>query len=152
MVGVLCPKTGAIVLLVLLLCTLGQSARDEGSENPHIFVVILARNQEHTLRNFLGYLERLDYPKHRMSVWWVKIITVSRAVVYRRAVDKRIRDKRRLVCLPLKSRPKQSLCQSLECCIVCQGHSRWLICKKKQPLCIFAKEEEFQTFASANEN
>ena len=110
MVGVLCPKAGAIVLLVLLLCTLGQSARDEGSENPHIFVVILARNQEHTLRNFLGYLERLDYPKHRMSVWWVKIIKVSRAVVYRRAVDKRIRDKRRYSVSTLK---KQTQTKSL---------------------------------------
>ena len=69
MVAVLCPKTGAIVLVVLLLCTLGQSASNGGSESPHIFVVILARNQEHTLRNFLGYFEGLDYPKHRMSVW-----------------------------------------------------------------------------------
>ena len=84
-----------------------------------------------------------------------KIIAVllikSRAVMYHRAVDKRIRDKRRLVCLPVKSRPNQRLCQSLECRIVRQGHSWCLICKKNQPLQL-QEEEELQTFESANEN
>lgn len=36
---------------------------------PTVMIVILARNKEHTLPHFLGYLERLNYPKHRMSLW-----------------------------------------------------------------------------------
>ena len=40
-----------------------------GRQRPSVFVAILARNTAHTLPDFLGYLERLDYPKQRMSVW-----------------------------------------------------------------------------------
>lgn len=38
-------------------------------DDPLVMVGILARNTAHTLPNFLGYFENLDYPKHRMSVW-----------------------------------------------------------------------------------
>ncbi len=41
----------------------------EEDERPLIFLSMVARNQEHTLRNFLGYIERLDYPKERIAVW-----------------------------------------------------------------------------------
>lgn len=36
---------------------------------PHVFVAVLARNTAHTLADFLGYFEQLDYPKQRISVW-----------------------------------------------------------------------------------
>ena len=36
---------------------------------PHVFVSVLLTNSLHTLPNFLGYLERLDYPKDRISLW-----------------------------------------------------------------------------------
>lgn len=36
---------------------------------PTIFLPIIARNVEHTLPNWLGYLEKLDYPKNRIFIW-----------------------------------------------------------------------------------
>ncbi|CAI8006304.1 Procollagen galactosyltransferase 1 [Geodia barretti] len=37
---------------------------------PHVFVSVLLTNSLHALPNFLGYLERLDYPKDRISLWF----------------------------------------------------------------------------------
>ncbi|XP_046845706.1 procollagen galactosyltransferase 1-like [Xenia sp. Carnegie-2017] len=36
---------------------------------PRIFLPIIARNVEHSLPNWLGCLERLDYPKDRIYLW-----------------------------------------------------------------------------------
>jgi collagen beta-1,O-galactosyltransferase len=36
---------------------------------PHVFISVLVRNSMHVLPNFFGYLEGLDYPKDRISVW-----------------------------------------------------------------------------------
>lgn len=47
----------------------GDIVELEQEEDPVVMVGILARNTAHTLLNFLGYLENLDYPKHRMSIW-----------------------------------------------------------------------------------
>lgn len=47
----------------------GYAAGDGPEEGPLVMVGILARNTAHTLPNFLGYFENLDYPKHRISVW-----------------------------------------------------------------------------------
>ena len=41
----------------------------DAKEPPLVMVGILARNTAHTLPNFFGYLEGMDYPKHRMAVW-----------------------------------------------------------------------------------
>lgn len=38
---------------------------------PTVFIAILVRNKEHTLPYFFGYLEQLDYPKDRISLWLV---------------------------------------------------------------------------------
>ena len=46
-----------------------RSAAAEKHEPPLVFLEILSRNQAHLLPNFLGYIERLDYPKDRISVW-----------------------------------------------------------------------------------
>ncbi|KAL5484486.1 hypothetical protein EMCRGX_G020997 [Ephydatia muelleri] len=37
--------------------------------SPTILVAILARNHAYTLPDFLGYLERQDYPKDKLSFW-----------------------------------------------------------------------------------
>lgn len=47
----------------------GATSPDGGEGRPLVFLGVLARNQEHTLPNYLGYIERLDYPKDRISVW-----------------------------------------------------------------------------------
>lgn len=36
---------------------------------PKVVIVVLARNSEHSLPYFLGCIERLDYPKDRISIW-----------------------------------------------------------------------------------
>ncbi|XP_051557514.1 procollagen galactosyltransferase 2 [Myxocyprinus asiaticus] len=36
---------------------------------PKVVIAILARNGEHSLPYFLGCIERLDYPKDRISIW-----------------------------------------------------------------------------------
>lgn len=36
---------------------------------PKVAIAILARNSEHSLPYFLGCIERLDYPKDRISIW-----------------------------------------------------------------------------------
>lgn len=36
---------------------------------PTVVLAVLARNAEHLLHNYLGYIESLDYPKERMAVW-----------------------------------------------------------------------------------
>ena len=57
--------------VLLLLLALDRSNADElnAEERPLVFLSFLARNQAHTLRNTLGYIERLDYPKDRIAVW-----------------------------------------------------------------------------------
>ena len=36
---------------------------------PTVMITILARNAQHSLPYFLGCIERLDYPKERISLW-----------------------------------------------------------------------------------
>lgn len=38
---------------------------------PTVVIAIIARNAAHSLPYYLGSLERLNYPKDRISVWWV---------------------------------------------------------------------------------
>lgn len=38
---------------------------------PTVVIAIIARNTGHSLPYYLGALERLNYPKDRISVWWV---------------------------------------------------------------------------------
>ena len=40
---------------------------------PTVVIAIIARNTEHSLPYYLGALERLNYPKDRISVWWVSL-------------------------------------------------------------------------------
>ncbi|XP_017776204.1 PREDICTED: glycosyltransferase 25 family member [Nicrophorus vespilloides] len=54
--------------IVLILFALSQTLLAEVKE-PTVVVGVLIRNKGHTLPYFLTHLERLDYPKHRISLW-----------------------------------------------------------------------------------
>lgn len=38
---------------------------------PTVFIAILARNKAHTLPYFLDLIDKLDYPKERIAIWYV---------------------------------------------------------------------------------
>lgn len=38
-------------------------------KEPTVLLSVIARNMVHLLPNWLGYIENLDYPKDRMSIW-----------------------------------------------------------------------------------
>ena len=44
-------------------------SQESAVKEPSVFLAIIARNAAHLLPNWLGYIENLDYPKNRMSVW-----------------------------------------------------------------------------------
>lgn len=50
---------------------------------PTVVIAIIARNTAHSLPYYLGALERLNYPKDRISVWWVCCMLCCRAVCTR---------------------------------------------------------------------
>ena len=41
---------------------------NELGQIPHVLLSIIARNEEKTLPTYLGYIERLDYPKSHISI------------------------------------------------------------------------------------
>ena len=75
------PSTRVVKLIFLALlnclsCSVSTTsststggADDADDVAPHVFVGLQARNNAFLLRNFFGYLENLDYPKDRMSMW-----------------------------------------------------------------------------------
>lgn len=44
-------------------------SKESAVRDPSVFLAIIARNAAHLLPNWLAYIENLDYPKNRMSVW-----------------------------------------------------------------------------------
>lgn len=62
-----------VVLLSPTQCYFSEERYPEESrmQPPTVVVAIIARNAAHSLPYYLGALERLDYPKDRISVWWV---------------------------------------------------------------------------------
>ena len=76
-----------IILAALIFAVSGQDETNEADDSateaseqpivmvkeprraPTIFLAILARNTAHTLPYFFSYIDRLDYPKHRMYIW-----------------------------------------------------------------------------------
>ncbi|XP_059494278.1 procollagen galactosyltransferase 1 isoform X2 [Stegostoma tigrinum] len=72
---------GAVYTLLSLCLSLGQlplasayfSEERQPSESPlqspTVLITIIARNTAHTLPYYLGAIERLDYPKDRISIW-----------------------------------------------------------------------------------
>ncbi|XP_053863365.1 inactive glycosyltransferase 25 family member 3 [Malaclemys terrapin pileata] len=71
------PPAAALLRCALLLLLRGCPGQEEEGgrpagqqqELPTVVIAILARNSEHSLPHYLGALERLDYPKERISVW-----------------------------------------------------------------------------------
>ncbi|KAM3910974.1 inactive glycosyltransferase 25 family member 3 [Leptodactylus fuscus] len=63
----------AVLLLLLLPGLLLASAQDpvpgQDSSPPSLVIALLARNAAHALPYSLGALERLNYPKDRISIW-----------------------------------------------------------------------------------
>ncbi|XP_066569206.1 probable inactive glycosyltransferase 25 family member 3 [Amia ocellicauda] len=65
--------------LLLLLAALVGAARgyfseekpreESGTRPPAVVLAVIARNAAHSLPHYLGAVERLDYPKQRISVW-----------------------------------------------------------------------------------
>ena len=54
------------LLLLVLRCS---SYKDNGNQTgPLVYLAIIARNSEHLLYNYLGYIERLSYPKEKIIV------------------------------------------------------------------------------------
>lgn len=41
---------------------------------PKVLIAILARNAEHSLPFYLGCIDRLDYPKDRIAIWYENLI------------------------------------------------------------------------------
>lgn len=50
-----------------------RSPEESKMQPPTVVVAIIARNGAHSLPYYLGALERLDYPKDRISLWWVPV-------------------------------------------------------------------------------
>ena len=68
------PAKPTLLAQLCLLCWVclscaASAADDGGTDSPHVFVALQTRNSAHLLPNFFGYLENLDYPKKRISVW-----------------------------------------------------------------------------------
>lgn len=49
---------------------------------PTVMIAILVRNKAHILPWFFGHLEKLNYPKNRISFWWVLLIFFSKKSFY----------------------------------------------------------------------
>eukprot|EP00111_Clytia_hemisphaerica_P009761 TCONS_00028618-protein len=57
-----------IVGLLLAKCLCQEYNREAFLKPPSVFLSIISRNEEHTLPTYLGYIEKLDYPKDRISI------------------------------------------------------------------------------------
>lgn len=72
-------KMNRFILMALLCSCLVQNdlavtatTIDDGTQKmPTVMFVMLFRNKGHTMPYVLSYLNRLDYPKDRISFWWV---------------------------------------------------------------------------------
>lgn len=65
-----------LIVFFLYLCVVEGIINDDGTDegiiyykNPTVVISIISRNEEHSLPTFLGYIERLSYPKDRISIW-----------------------------------------------------------------------------------
>ncbi|XP_003377988.1 glycosyltransferase 25 family member [Trichinella spiralis] len=59
---------GSVLWLVVLVCVQWIGALDELLE-PTLLISVLVRNKAHVLPYFLGTLDALDYPKHRIQLF-----------------------------------------------------------------------------------
>jgi cellulose synthase/poly-beta-1,6-N-acetylglucosamine synthase-like glycosyltransferase len=74
-----CIKMMILIPLLLLLLfsqnisTVDQTSLDDQAtsinQSPTVMIVLLVRNKAHIIPHSLALLERLDYPKNRISLW-----------------------------------------------------------------------------------
>lgn len=57
--------------LAVVQCYFSEENYTEESkmQPPTVVIAVIARNAAHSLPHYLGALERLNYPKERISVW-----------------------------------------------------------------------------------
>lgn len=69
-----------VICLAIVLCfntllwTRGAAAdvaNERATKTPTVLIVTLIRNKAHVLPYFFSYLEQLDYPKDRITLWLV---------------------------------------------------------------------------------
>lgn len=54
-----------------LVTLVQEQAKPESSMlKPKVMIAIVARNAAHSLPHYLGCIERLEYPKERIAIWW----------------------------------------------------------------------------------
>lgn len=57
------------ILTVLFVYSTATVEVPSAEHTPTVLIAILASNHAYTLPDFLGYLERQDYPKDKLSLW-----------------------------------------------------------------------------------
>lgn len=67
----------AILCGCIIQCDMATTATTENGTQkmPTVMFVLLFRNKGHTMPYVLNYLNQLDYPKDRISMWCVIIIS-----------------------------------------------------------------------------
>lgn len=65
----LTPLYSFLLCSAVLITSIAGGTDDAGAVPPRVFIALQARNAAYLLPNFFGYLENLDYPKDRISVW-----------------------------------------------------------------------------------
>ena len=72
-----------ICLAVCLQAFVGFSTGNDDSKvahrrwmrEPTVMIAVLVRNKAHTLPWFLYYIQNLDYPKQRIRLWYLYLLT-----------------------------------------------------------------------------
>ncbi|KFB49662.1 Glycosyltransferase 25 family member [Anopheles sinensis] len=68
--GVVLPVCSIVLSAIVSLSLVAAGDHAEPTlQLPTVMVAVLVRNKEHTLPYFFSYLEELDYPKDRVSLW-----------------------------------------------------------------------------------
>ncbi|WP_299760829.1 glycosyltransferase [uncultured Pontibacter sp.] len=86
-----------LVLLALLVLN-RKSYTSKLPHQPHISILIAARNEEHTILRCLHAIEALDYPKHKMEVLLADDASTDST---RAVIDDFIRDKPHYTCITI---------------------------------------------------
>jgi len=61
-------KLAVLLLGTFILETILCDDQQAFLEPPSVLLSIISRNEEHTLATYLGYIEKQDYPKDRISI------------------------------------------------------------------------------------
>ncbi len=61
-----CLSASLVIWAILLPWTNGDESKS--GDKPAVLLSMIARNEEMTLPTYLGYIEKLDYPKDKISI------------------------------------------------------------------------------------